>query len=93
MTEHTPKPTFTDVQRREIIARTVTKNDVPVLAIDEVGEDGEAKRLMLLNKYDAKQLAAACELYLQAVFSAQFTNMSTSLSPAEMVELFGTDGE
>ncbi|MDU0478136.1 hypothetical protein QVA66_02660 [Staphylococcus chromogenes] len=85
------KATFTDVTRREILARIVTKNDVPVLSVEEIKEDGTTERIMLLNKYDAKQLSAVCELYLQQIFSAQFTNMVTSLSPEEMAEIFSDE--
>lgn len=44
---------------------------------------------MLLNKFDAKKLSAACELYLQTIFSAAFAKDSSSLSPEEMLQLFG----
>lgn len=87
------KPTFTDVNRRDILARIVTKNDVPVLSVEELQEDGTKKRLMLLNKYDAKQLSAVCELYLQQIFSAQFNQSHTGLSPEEMAEIFSDDEE
>lgn len=82
------KPTFIDVNRRNIVARIITKNDVPVLSVEEILEDGSTKRMMLLNKYDAKQLSAMCELYLQQIFSAQFSQDSSSLSPEEMAEIF-----
>ncbi|AKK02627.1 hypothetical protein [Corynebacterium epidermidicanis] len=85
------KPTFTDVTRRDILARIVTKNDVPVLSVEEVKEDGTTERLMLLNKYDAKQLSAMCELYLQQIFSVQFNESHTGLSPAEMAEIFSEE--
>lgn len=85
----TARPTFTDVQRRDIRVRTVIDHDVPVLAVEKILEDGEVKRLMLLNKFDAKQLAAACELYLQQIFSASFSDLHTGLAPDEMAELFG----
>lgn len=82
------KPTFTDVNRRDILARIITKNDVPVLSVEEIQEDGTTKRMMLLNKYDAKQLSAMCELYLQQLFSVQFHQNTGSLSPEEMAEIF-----
>lgn len=82
------KPTFTDVNRRAILARIITKNDVPVLSVEEILEDGTTNRMMLLNKYDAKQLSAMCELYLQQIFSVQFHQNTNSLSPEEMAEIF-----
>lgn len=87
------KPTFTDVNRREIIARIVTKNDVPVLSVERILEDGTTERLMLMNKYDSKQLSAVCELYLQQIFSVQFNESHTGLSPEEMAEIFAEDDE
>ena len=82
-------PTFTDVNRRDFICEQIEKDGVLVLAVDRIKEDGERKRVMLLNKFDAKKLSAACELYLQTIFSAAFAKDSSSLSPEEMLQLFG----
>ena len=82
-------PTFTDVNRRQFIVEHVDKDGVPVLAVDRIREDGTRKRVMLLNKFDAKKLSSACDLYLQTIFSAAFAASNLSLSPSEMVELFG----
>lgn len=82
-------PTFTDVNRREFICEQVEKDGVLVLAVDRIQEDGSRKRVMLLNKFDAKKLSASCELYLQTIFSAAFAKDSSSLSPEEMLGLFG----
>ncbi|MCT1441877.1 hypothetical protein [Corynebacterium glucuronolyticum] len=82
-------PTFTDVNRREFICKQVEKDGVLVLAVDRIKEDGTRKRVMLLNKFDAKKLSAACELYLQTIFSAAFAKDSSTLSPEEMLQLFG----
>ncbi|WKD61686.1 hypothetical protein CCICO_08355 [Corynebacterium ciconiae DSM 44920] len=87
------RPTFTDVQRRDIRVHTVIDHEVPVLAVDQILEDGSTKRLMLLNKFDSKQLAAACELYLQQIFSAAFSDLHHGLDPQEMAELFGAHDE
>ncbi|WP_151640337.1 hypothetical protein [Corynebacterium sp. 11A] len=87
------RPTFTDVQRRDIRVHTVIDHDVPVLAVDQILEDGSSKRLLLLNKFDSKQLAAACELYLQQIFSASFSELHTGLDPQEMADLFGSHDE
>ncbi|ALC05293.1 hypothetical protein CDES_04240 [Corynebacterium deserti GIMN1.010] len=85
------KPSFHDVQRRSIVVRQITKDGVPVLAIEEVYDDGSSRRLMLLNKYDAKQLSAACDRYLQETFAATFAGVNTDLSPEDMAKLFGDD--
>ncbi|MDY6049291.1 MAG: hypothetical protein SPI77_01760 [Corynebacterium sp.] len=86
-------PNFTDVNRRAFSVYELNKDGVHVLAVDRVYEDGTSKRVMLLNKYDAKKLSSACELYLQQIFSEQFTSSNLSLSPDEMAALFGTDDE
>ncbi|WP_411208614.1 hypothetical protein [Corynebacterium callunae] len=85
------KPAFHDVQRRAIAVHQITKDNIPVLAIDEVDDDGSSRRIMLLNKYDAKQLSAACDRYLQQVYSASFAGVNTDLSPEDMADLFGDD--
>lgn len=81
-------PTFHDVQRRPIVVHQITKDDVPALAVDEVQNDGTTRRILLLNKYDAKQLSAACDRYLQEIFSATFAGVNTDLSPQDMAKLF-----
>lgn len=86
-----PVPTFVDVQRHRIRARTVAREGVPVLAVEEIHEDDSVSTLLILNKYDAKQLSAACELYLQEIFSAQFAGVDTNLSPDDMLALFGNN--
>ncbi|WP_080796017.1 hypothetical protein [Corynebacterium pacaense] len=85
------KPSFHDVQRRPIVVHQITKDTVPVLAVDEIQEDGNPRRILLLNKYDAKQLSAACDRYLQEIFSATFSGVNTDLSPDDMARLFGDD--
>ncbi|MCK2201403.1 hypothetical protein [Corynebacterium callunae] len=84
------KPSFHDVQRRAIVVHQITKDNIPVLAVDEV-DDAGSRRIMLLNKYDAKQLSAACDRYLQQVYSASFAGVNTDLSPEDMADLFGDD--
>lgn len=87
------KPTFHDVQRRPIVVRPITKDNVPALAVDEIQEDGSTRRVLLLNKYDAKQLSAACDRYLQEIFSATFSGVNTDLSPEDMARMFDEDDE
>ena len=85
------KPSFHDVQRRPIVVHQITKDSVLVLAVDEIQDDGTPRRIMLLNKYDAKQLSAACYRYLQEIFSATFAGVNTDLSPDDMAKLFGDE--
>ena len=82
-------PSFTDVNRRKFFVREVFKDQIPALEINRIQDDGELKRIMLLNKHDAKKLQSACELFLQTIFSAHYSNVPHSLSPQEMMELFG----
>lgn len=85
------KPSFHDVQRRPIVVHQITKDGVPVLAVDEIQDDGASRRILLLNKYDAKQLSAACDRYMQEIFSASFSGVNTDLSPEDMAKLFGDE--
>lgn len=87
------QPTFTDVQRREVFAEIVTKDGVPVLSIDKQVPGGSSKRLLLLNKIDAKQLADVLDHYLKQVYSLELAGLNASLSPEDMVQLFGGDDE
>lgn len=87
------QPTFTDVQRREVFAEIVTKDGVPVLSIDKQVPGGSSKRLLLLNKVDAKQLAGVLEHYLKQVYSLELAGLNASLSPEDMVALFGEEDD
>ncbi|MDO5671035.1 MAG: hypothetical protein Q4G50_13680 [Corynebacterium sp.] len=91
MAQH--NPTFIDVQRRDIVAEIVTKDGVPVLSIDKQVPGGSSKRLLLLNKIDAKQLADVLEHYLKQVYSLELAGLNASLSPEDMAALFGEDDE
>ena len=87
------QPTFIDVQRRDIVAEIVTKDGVPVLSIDKQVPGGSSKRLLLLNKVDAKQLSDVLEHYLKQVYSLELSGLNASLSPEDMVALFGEEDE
>ncbi|QGU06718.1 hypothetical protein COCCU_03850 [Corynebacterium occultum] len=82
------KPTFLDIQRREIVARIVEKDEIPALSIDQIQEDGSLKRLLLLNSVDAQQLTSVCEIYLKQVYSSELSGKHVGLSPKEMLALF-----
>ena len=88
----TPEPQFIDVQRREITVRTMSSEDgVETLAIEKLVRGGEPKRLMLLNKFDAQQLKDALDDYLKTIYSKELAGLNTTLSPKDMLELFGED--
>lgn len=84
---------FTDVQRREVFAETISKDGVETLAIEKAVPGGASKRLLLLNKYDAQKLKAALDEYLNTIYSKEISGMGGTLSPADMVELFGEDDD
>lgn len=86
-------PTFIDVQRRVIFADMVTKDGVPVLSVEKEVPGGSSKRILLLNKVDAQAAIRALENYLKHVYSQEMAGVQASLSPADMVELFGLDDE
>lgn len=91
-TAGTPEPQFIDVQRREITLRTMSSEDgVETLAIEKLVRGGEPKRLMLLNKFDAQQLKDALDDYLKTIYSKELAGLNTTLSPKDMLELFGED--
>jgi len=88
----TPDPHFIDVQRREIVVHTMSSQDgVETLAIDKLVRGGDSKRLLLLNKFDAQQLKDALEEYLKTIYSKELAGLNTTLSPKDMLELFGED--
>lgn len=89
MAQH--QTTFIDVQRRNIAAEILTKDGVPVLSIDKEVPGGSSKRLLLLNKVDAQQLADVLDRYLNQVYSLELSGMNAALSPADMLALFGGD--
>ncbi|MDO5032699.1 hypothetical protein [Corynebacterium sp.] len=86
-----PRATFTDVQRREVFTELVTKDGVQTLAIEKKVPGGSSKRLLLLNKYDAQKLKEALEAYLNTVYAQEFSGVSGTLSPADMLALFGEE--
>ena len=49
--------------------------------------------MLLLNKYDAQKLKAALDEYLNTIYSKEISGMGGTLSPADMVELFGEDDD
>lgn len=86
-----PKTQFVDVQRREVVTELVTKDGITTLAVEKNIPGGSTKRLLLLNKYDAQKLKEALEYYLKTVYSNELAGIDGTLSPADMVALFGED--
>lgn len=86
-----PKATFTDVDSRPIVTHLVSQNDFEYLAVDQLQDDGSAKRLMLLNMYDAKKLSHACEVFMQRTVARNFSDMGGHLSAQERADLFNDD--
>ncbi|MCQ9344177.1 hypothetical protein [Corynebacterium kozikiae] len=84
-------PIFNDVDRRAIVAEVVEENGTPVLALDALAEDGTRTRVLTLNKFDAKQLSAACDRYMHQQFSIDYSNVNTLLSETDRAELIGDD--
>lgn len=68
-----------------------SEDGVETLAIEKLVRGGEPKRLMLLNKFDAQQLKDALDDYLKTIYSKELAGLNTTLSPKDMLELFGED--
>ena len=86
------EPQFIDVQRREIILRTISAEDgVETLSIEKLVRGSDPKRIMLLNKFDAQQLKDVLDEYLKTIYSKELAGLNTTLSPKDMLELFGED--
>lgn len=84
---------LTDVQRRSIFSELVTKDEVPTLAIEKDVPGGSSKRIMLLNKVDAQQLKRVLDDYLNHVYGQEVAGINASLSPKDMVAIFGVDDD
>ncbi|AZA10987.1 hypothetical protein [Corynebacterium gerontici] len=86
-------PIFHDVQRRPVVANVLTEDGNLVLALDELAEDGSLTRLLTLNKFDAKQLSAACDRYLHQQNSLSYASVNTLLTEVDRAELYGDDDD
>lgn len=86
-------PIFNDVDRRAIVAEVAEVNGSPVLLLDELAEDGTRTRVLTLNKFDAKQLSAACDRYMHQQFSVDYSNVNTLLSETDRTNLIGDDDD
>lgn len=87
------QPSFTDVQRRKINVEIVSEQGIPVLSVDKDLPGGSSKRVLLLNPHDARRFKTAIENYLNEVSARELAGHTASLSPKDMVDLFGEDDE
>lgn len=89
------RPIFHDVDRRAITAAIVEEDGKHLLLIEEVAEDGsdQRTRLLILNTYDAKQLANACENYLSFKHTIDYSSLNTMLTDKDRIELYGEEDD
>ncbi len=84
----TEKPSFTDVNGREVYAKIEEGEKGPQLIIGTSQPDGTVKRSLVLNKYDAKQMAAVCEVYLRQHFSVSFATVDSMLTAEDRMNIY-----
>ncbi|WP_394282032.1 hypothetical protein [Corynebacterium sp.] len=87
------QPSFTDIQRRKIDVEIVSKDGIPALSVDKELPGGSSKRVLLLNPHDARRLKTAIENYLNEVSARELNGHTASLSPQDMLDLFGADDD
>lgn len=87
------KPTFTDVNGIKIKASVTTDSERPHLLISRMEEDGSLVPMLEMNVYDSKYMAFACEMYLKQAAASNLTGSLAGLSPDEMAEQFGYEGD
>ncbi|WIM68366.1 hypothetical protein QP027_02935 [Corynebacterium breve] len=83
------QPTFTDIQRRKIEVEIVSKDGIPALSVDKILPGGSSERVLLLNPHDARRFRTAIDNYLNEASARELNGNVASLSPKDMVELFG----
>lgn len=84
----TEKPSFTDVNGREVYVKIEEGENGPQLIIGTSQPDGTVKRSLVLNKYDAKQMAAVCEVYLRQQFSVSFATVDSMLTAEDRMNIY-----
>lgn len=87
------KPTFTDVNGVQVICQVTNDAESPHLVVSRLGEDGTLHPILELNNYDAKYMQNACDVYLKQAWANRYTGSLAGLSPDEMKDTFGYDGE
>ncbi|AEG81208.1 MULTISPECIES: hypothetical protein [Corynebacterium] len=86
-------PIFHDVERRAITATVVEEKGTAVLALDETTEDGTSRRILTLNKFDAKQLSAVCDRYLHQQHSIDYANVNALLTEVDRAALYDDEDD
>lgn len=84
-------PIFNDVERQAIIAEVVKEGEQNLLVLSVLKEDGSTAQILKLNKFDAKQLSAACDRYMHQQNSIDYSNVNTLLTEKDRVELYDED--
>lgn len=87
------QPIFYDVERRPVVAKVIDREGTNVLALELLAEDGTTTRLLTLNKFDSKQLSAACDRYVHQQQSIDYANVNTLLTEIDRVELLGDEDD
>lgn len=78
------KPAFTDVDGVKVFARlTDIDGHLRLRLVDE-----NEKQILLLNFYDAKQLAVAVDMFLGQRYGANFAELDGNISLEDRKELF-----
>ncbi|GAB0124629.1 hypothetical protein [Corynebacterium ulcerans] len=86
-------PIFHDVERRAITATVVEEKGTAVLALDETTEDGTSRRILTLNKFDAKQLSAVYDRYLHQQHSIDYANVNALLTEVDRAALYDDEDD
>lgn len=84
-------PIFNDVDRKAVVAEVALDGSHQVLILSALKEDGSTETLLKLNRFDAKQLSAACDRYMHQQNSIDYSNVNTLLSEKDRVELYDED--
>ncbi|HHT33263.1 MAG TPA: hypothetical protein GX015_12080 [Corynebacterium sp.] len=80
----TKKPAFTDVDGVKVFANLIDiDGNLRLQLVDETD-----KQILLLNFYDAKQLAAAVEMFLGQRYGNNFSKLDGNISLEDRKELF-----
>lgn len=84
-------PIFNDADRKAVVAEVIKEGNHNLLVLSELNEDGSTTKLLKLNKFDAKQLSAACDRYMHQQNSIDYSNVNTLLTDKDRVELYDED--
>lgn len=88
-----PKPSFTDVDKVKVVCRVDDRDGHRLLFVDELTDDGHLRPILALNKFDASQLGAACNLYMQEIIAHQFNEVAGMMTSKDRTDLFADDDD